>query len=103
MSNRTTFDVSVINDLNLHPAQNKPMEDNSKGQQQREEYHLSPKEGNILSDVLLLNGTPLELTESSDIPTMDPKLVNSSMPITIKPDSIVFATLRNFEAPACAS
>ncbi|KAL2546697.1 Heparanase-like protein 2 [Forsythia ovata] len=96
MSNSTTFEVSVINDLNLYPA------DHSYGTNQREEYHLTPKDGNIQSDVLLLNGTPLKLTESSDIPAMNPQLVDASLPITVAPDSFVFATLKGFQAPACA-
>ncbi|KAL2319971.1 hypothetical protein Fmac_028940 [Flemingia macrophylla] len=40
----------------------------------REEYHLTPKDGNIQSDVVLLNGNPLQLTKSLDIPEMKPQL-----------------------------
>ncbi|KAL0385965.1 UNVERIFIED_CONTAM: Heparanase-like protein 2 [Sesamum radiatum] len=69
MSNSTTFQVSVMDDLNLYP----------------EEYSLSSY-----------------LTESSDIPAMDPQVVDAASPITVRPDSIVFATLRGFAAPACA-
>ncbi|KAK6116433.1 hypothetical protein DH2020_049895 [Rehmannia glutinosa] len=88
MSNSTTFDVKVA--------------DEYKDENQREEYHLTPKDGDILSDVLLLNGTPLKLTESSDIPAMNPQLVDSTSPIKVAPDSIVFATLKGFRASACA-
>lgn len=98
MSNSTSFNVSVVNDLNIYPA----VEQTVGGRQAREEYHLTPKDGNIQSDVLLLNGMPLELTESSDIPEMKPELVNPSLPIAVAADSIVFATLRDFRAPACA-
>ncbi|KAI3452890.1 hypothetical protein Pfo_009553 [Paulownia fortunei] len=95
MSNFTTFEVTVVDDTNLNPKEYKDAN-------QREEYHLTPKDGNILSDVLLLNGTPLKPTESSDIPAMNPQLVDAALPIKVTPDSIVFATLKGFKAPACA-
>ncbi|KAJ4711440.1 Heparanase-like protein [Melia azedarach] len=98
MSNSTCFDVSVINDENLYPRQT---EEDSESEKWREEYHLTPKCGDIQSDVVLLNGTPLRLTESLDVPSMEPKLVDPSSPITVAPESIVFATLRDFKAPAC--
>ncbi|GAV74542.1 Glyco_hydro_79n domain-containing protein [Cephalotus follicularis] len=101
MSNSTTYDVLVANDENMNPPLGKLILDNG-GAQQREEYHLRPKDGNIQSDVLLLNGTPLELTDSLDIPTMNPALADPASPISVAPDSIVFATLRGFNAPACA-
>ncbi|KAK6133641.1 hypothetical protein DH2020_032551 [Rehmannia glutinosa] len=88
MSNSTTIDVKVA--------------DEYKDENQREEYHLTPKDGDILSDVLLLNGTPLKLTESSDIPAMNPQLVDATSPIKVAPDSIVVATLKGFRASACA-
>ncbi|CAK9142394.1 unnamed protein product [Ilex paraguariensis] len=96
MSNSTTFEVSVVDDLNLYPGLH------SEDGEQREEYHLTPKDGNIQSDVLLLNGTPLKLTESLNIPALNPELVDPPTPITVAPDSIVFATLKGFKAPACA-
>lgn len=77
-------------------------ESEKEGLNEREEYHLTPKDGDILSDVLLLNGTPLKLTESEDIPAMNPAVVDATLPIAVAPDSIVFATLRGFKAPACA-
>ncbi|KAL0363875.1 UNVERIFIED_CONTAM: Heparanase-like protein 2 [Sesamum angustifolium] len=102
MSNSTTFEVSVMEDLNLYPEEYSLSAGYSAYVWQREEYHLTPKDGNIQSDVVLLNGTPLKLTESSDIPAMDPQVVDAASPITVRPDSIVFATLRGFAAPACA-
>jgi heparanase 1 len=72
------------------------------GSNQREEYHLTPKDGNIQSDVVLLNGTPLQLTSSQDIPSLSPMIVDSSSPIRVAPDSIVYVTIRDFKAPACA-
>jgi len=72
------------------------------GSNQREEYHLTPKDGNIQSDVVLLNGTPLQLTSSQDIPSLSSMIVDSSSPIRVAPDSIVYVTIRDFKAPACA-
>ncbi|KAL4380686.1 hypothetical protein S83_011417 [Arachis hypogaea] len=70
----------------------------------REEYHLTPKDGNIQSDIVLLNGTPLELTKSKEIPELKPKIIDasSSSPIKVAPHSIVFVQINNFNAPACA-
>ncbi|KAJ7953888.1 Heparanase-like protein [Quillaja saponaria] len=103
MSNSSSFDVSVTNDLNLYPEEISSIlltEDSSS--QQREEYHLTPKDGNIQSDIVLLNGNPLKLTESLDIPEMKPNVVDGSSPIKVAADSIVFVNLKNFKAPACA-
>ncbi|KAL2319972.1 hypothetical protein Fmac_028941 [Flemingia macrophylla] len=66
MSNSTTFNVSLVDDMNLYPILKTVP---GRGQKtMREEYHLTPKDGNIQSDVVLLNGTPLQLTKSLDIP-----------------------------------
>ncbi|CBI27258.3 unnamed protein product, partial [Vitis vinifera] len=96
MSNSTWFQVQVQNDMNLHPTASE-----SNGGQEREEYHLTPQNGDIQSDKLLLNGNLLSLTEASDIPEMKPKLVDPSSAIVVAPDSFVYATLRDFKAPTC--
>ncbi|GAB4829071.1 hypothetical protein Ancab_018733 [Ancistrocladus abbreviatus] len=100
MSNSTTFSVSLVNEFNLYPhtSTGEPTEN------EREEYHLTPKDGNIQSQVVLLNGKPLTLAENNGIPEMQPKVVDSSSPITVAPDSFVFVTMsmKNFQAPACA-
>ncbi|KAL2349180.1 hypothetical protein Fmac_003180 [Flemingia macrophylla] len=101
MSNCTFFQVYLDEDINLHPSQ-----DEVKGRAQetmtmREEYHLRPEDGNIQSDVVLLNGTPLKLTKSKDIPEMKPKLVDPYSPISVASDSIVFVHSKSFNAPAC--
>ncbi|KAL6577765.1 hypothetical protein OROMI_010093 [Orobanche minor] len=93
MSNSTRFEATVV------VGDSQPYTDVN---HKREEYHLTPKEGNILSDVVLLNGTPLNLTESSDIPALNPKLIDPKSPIIIAPNSIVFATLKDVPAAACA-
>ncbi|KAH6802044.1 glucuronidase 1 [Perilla frutescens var. frutescens] len=95
MSNSTTFEVLVEDDTKSYNQE-------YSSANQREEYHLKPKDGSILSDVLLLNGVPLKLTATFDIPVMNPQLVNAALPIKIEPDSIVFAVLKGFKAPACA-
>lgn len=95
MSNSTTFEVLVEDDSNLKNQE-------YKNANEREEYHLTPKDGNILSDVLLLNGAPLKLTEKFDIPAMKPKLIDAASPLKLSPHSIVYAVLKGFKAPACA-
>lgn len=97
MSNSTTFIVNIKNDLNLYPSlidgQLPP----------REEYHLTPEGGNIQSEVVLLNDTPLKLTKSLEIPNLNPAFASPLDPIKVAPDSFVFAVLRGFGAPPCSS
>ncbi|KAK7307068.1 hypothetical protein VNO77_39803 [Canavalia gladiata] len=106
MSN-STLNVSPVNDMNLYPdtvEESVQMTElfNLLNTEKREEYHLTPKDGNLQSDVVLLNGTPLELTKSLDIPEMKPKLVDPSSPINAGPHSIVFVHIKSFNAPACS-
>ncbi|KAJ4974436.1 hypothetical protein NE237_007610 [Protea cynaroides] len=67
----------------------------------REEYHLTPKDGYLRSQTMVLNGTPLELTEDEDIPILEPVLVNVKFPILVAPLSIAFVAFPDFEAGAC--
>ncbi|CAL8994647.1 unnamed protein product [Prunus brigantina] len=102
MSNTTTFDVAVHPSYNLYLG---PIRVRKHGRivgREREEYHLTPEGGNIQSDVVLLNGNPLKLTNSSDIPKMKPKLVDPTSAISVAADSIVFVSIKDFHAPACA-
>ncbi|KAK8465847.1 hypothetical protein PHAVU_009G190797 [Phaseolus vulgaris] len=69
----------------------------------REEYHLTPKDGYLKSQTMVLNGIPLELTEQGDLPRLDPVSSNVRSPIYITPLSIAFVVYPNFDAPACAS
>ncbi|CAN6470100.1 unnamed protein product [Victoria cruziana] len=121
LSNTTTFSVGVENDvnLNLHLGGKSDQEGSvihslkkkfawfgklaSNGNEQRYEYHLTPKDGYLRSQTMLLNGRPLELTGTGEIPSLEPILVNSSSKITIAPFSIAFITLPNFEAAAACS
>eukprot|EP00262_Sarcandra_glabra_P012043 TRINITY_DN3004_c0_g3_i1.p1 TRINITY_DN3004_c0_g3~~TRINITY_DN3004_c0_g3_i1.p1 ORF type:complete len:470 (-),score=63.06 TRINITY_DN3004_c0_g3_i1:64-1341(-) len=68
----------------------------------REEYHLTPKDGYLRSQTMVLNGIPLELTEDGGIPALEPVLVEVTSPIRITPLSIAFVTFPIFEAPVCA-
>ncbi|CAH9120940.1 unnamed protein product [Cuscuta epithymum] len=67
----------------------------------REEYHLTPQNGDLQSRIALLNGRPLQLTENGDIPLLSPLLQNVNSPIAISPLSIKFIVFPNFIAPTC--
>lgn len=67
----------------------------------REEYHLTPKDGEIQSKIMLLNGIPLVLTDNGDIPSLAPVHVNINSPLSVDPLSIKFIVLPNFNAPVC--
>lgn len=67
----------------------------------REEYHLTPMDGNIQSRTVLLNGKALTVDSSGTIPSLEPVRVNSSELITVAPYSIVFVSMPNVSIPAC--
>ncbi|OEL12980.1 Heparanase-like protein 3 [Dichanthelium oligosanthes] len=67
----------------------------------REEYHLTPKDGNLQSQQVLLNGNVLATDANGDIPKLEPVQVEGTQPITVGPYSIVFAHIPSFYAPAC--
>ncbi|CAJ1975615.1 unnamed protein product [Sphenostylis stenocarpa] len=67
----------------------------------REEYHLTPQDGNIHSQIMVLNGNALRVNSAGDIPPLDPIYVNSSEPIRVAPFSIVFAHLSGAVVTAC--
>ncbi|KAL8161463.1 hypothetical protein V2J09_012952 [Rumex salicifolius] len=98
----TTFNVSLVNVLNPNQGHGDTLA-SFKGNEAREEYHLTPLNGFIQSDVVLLNGTPLKAaTRTFDIPEMTPSLVKANEPLLIGPHSFVFVTIRDLHAPACA-
>uniref|UniRef100_A0A151UHP3 Heparanase-like protein 2 n=1 Tax=Cajanus cajan TaxID=3821 RepID=A0A151UHP3_CAJCA len=99
MSNSTAFNVSLVDDMNLDPVlETIPGKvPTTTG----EEYHLTPKDGNIRSDVVLMNGTPLQLKNSLDIPEMKPWLVDASSPIKAEPNSNIFVYTKSVNAPTC--
>ncbi|KAG6410452.1 hypothetical protein SASPL_128512 [Salvia splendens] len=67
----------------------------------REEYHLTPMDGNIRSRTVLLNGKALTVDSTGIIPSLQPVRVNSSELITVAPYSIVFVSMPNVSIPAC--
>lgn len=67
----------------------------------REEYHLTPKDGKLQSQQVLLNGNVLATDSNGDIPKLEPVQVEGTKPITVAPYSIVFAHIPSFNAPAC--
>jgi heparanase 1 len=66
----------------------------------REEYHLSPEDGNLRSQTSLLNGNPLNVSKG-ELPRLDPVFREEHAPIKVAPLSIAFIVIPNFEAPAC--
>ncbi|KAK1306594.1 Heparanase-like protein 1 [Acorus calamus] len=103
LSNSTSFNITVENDMNLYPDKMTRFDQmmlQTSGL--REEYHLTPNDGNVQSDVVLLNGSPLELTCDGDIPDLVPEIVDGSLPIQMAPSSIAFINIKDFQAPACA-
>lgn len=67
----------------------------------REEYHLTPEDGNIHSRTMMLNGQPLQLTDVGDFPSFPSVLVDVNSAITVPPLSIKFIVFPNLNAPGC--
>uniref|UniRef100_A0A0D3DDJ4 Heparanase-like protein 2 n=1 Tax=Brassica oleracea var. oleracea TaxID=109376 RepID=A0A0D3DDJ4_BRAOL len=74
----------------------------SDGYLNREEYHLSPKDGDLRSKIMMLNGNPLEPTVTGDIPKLEPVRYSVKSPLYINPLTISFIVLPTFDAPACS-
>uniref|UniRef100_A0A5B6ZY09 Putative heparanase-like protein 1 isoform X1 n=2 Tax=Davidia involucrata TaxID=16924 RepID=A0A5B6ZY09_DAVIN len=121
LSNQTNFQITVRNIMNINLRVKEETNHRkrllmhglkktvswvgskaSDGTSFREEYHLTPKDGDLRTKTMLLNGTPLQLTDAGDIPSLNPVLVDVRSPISIAPLSIKFVALHNFEAPGCA-
>lgn len=119
MSNRTSFRVNTRNSMSLKLQGNHPPKRenivvrtlkravsfvgvrSSNEPLFREEYHLTPKDGVLQSQTVLLNGVPLENTENGDIPALKPALVDVTTPVSVAPYSIAFIVYPNFDAPVC--
>ncbi|KAA8521598.1 hypothetical protein F0562_012271 [Nyssa sinensis] len=71
------------------------------GENTREEYHLTAKDGDLHSQTVLLNGKILNVNSSGNIPPLEPISVNLSEPITVAPFSIVFVHIHSIHVPAC--
>ncbi|KAK6912599.1 Glycoside hydrolase, family 79 [Dillenia turbinata] len=67
----------------------------------REEYHLTAKDGDLQSRIMLLNGKELILTPTGEIPSLVPIQASPSDSINVAPYSIVFAHIPGLSAPAC--
>ncbi|KAJ1385867.1 Glycoside hydrolase, family 79 [Sesbania bispinosa] len=72
------------------------------GEPARREYHLTPKDGDLHSQIMLLNGKILTVNSAGDIPPLNPIYVDSSKPIIVGPLSIVFAHIPNVVLSACS-
>lgn len=68
----------------------------------REEYHLTAQNGNIHSQIMLLNGNVLTVNSDGEIPPLEPIIVNSSKPIRVAPFSIVFSHIPDAVLSACS-
>ncbi|GAB4854608.1 hypothetical protein Ancab_023190 [Ancistrocladus abbreviatus] len=67
----------------------------------REEYHLTAQNGDLHSQIMLLNGNVLNVTSSGDIPPLDPAIVSQSNPVIVAPFSVVFVHFPTIDAVAC--
>lgn len=70
----------------------------------REEYHLTGKDGNQQSRVMLLNGKILSLNSdpSNDfVPFLEPMYMSLADPIVVAPFSVVFARIPSMNVTAC--
>ncbi|KAL0342531.1 UNVERIFIED_CONTAM: Heparanase-like protein 1 [Sesamum calycinum] len=67
----------------------------------REEYHLTPVNGDLQSKIMLLNGNRLQVTETGDIPSLVPVLRDVNSPLSIAPYSIKFVVFPSFSSPGC--
>ncbi|CAN6454868.1 unnamed protein product [Victoria cruziana] len=68
----------------------------------RREYHLTPRGGNLRSQIMLLNGQPLELTQDGDIPFLSPVFVDADSSVSVMPLSTAFVSFPYIDAPACS-
>lgn len=117
LSNQTEFELKVHNilNMNLHPIKDKKLSfiqrmksmfswigsKSTNEELAREEYHLTPQGGDLRSKTMLLNGVPLELTKTGDIPYLKPSIVDVNSPLTIAPLTIKFIQFPNFDASGC--
>lgn len=67
----------------------------------REEYHLTAKDGNLQSRIMLLNGKELTVDSFGNIPSLEPLAANLSEPVAVAPYSIVFVHIPHIILQAC--
>jgi hypothetical protein len=68
---------------------------------ERDEYHLTAPNGDMASTTVLLNGTPLQASESGQLPAFTPVTVTSNTPVTLAPLSFGFFVLTNAKGATC--
>ncbi|MCO5566701.1 hypothetical protein L7F22_020379 [Adiantum nelumboides] len=72
------------------------------GKIMRMEYHLTPKDGDLTSQIVLLNGEPLHVNDRGELPLLSPKVVGESAPLLVNPLSILFVSLPYLHVAACS-
>lgn len=117
LSNQTEFKLNVRNilNVNLHTTKERKLSfidrikstfswvgsKSTKEGLGREEYHLTPEGGDLKSKTMLLNGFPLQLTQTGDIPHLNPNIVDVNSPVVIAPLTMKFIQFPNFDASGC--
>ncbi|KAF5776459.1 putative glycosidase [Helianthus annuus] len=86
-----------------HRNADKPGNSKINGINVREEYHLTAKNGDLHSQVMMLNGKELRVDSYGGIPHLEPLYVNSSEIISVAPLSIVFAHIPHLTLYACSN
>ncbi|XP_033138442.1 heparanase-like protein 1 [Brassica rapa] len=119
LSNQSDFTVSVSNGVNVAlNVESKPKKKSlldtlkkpfswignkaSDGYLNREEYHLTPENGELRSKTMVLNGKPLKPTETGDIPSLEPVIRGVNSPVCVSSLSMSFIVLPSFDASACS-
>ncbi|CAL9049446.1 unnamed protein product [Musa banksii] len=103
LSDSITFEIEINGGTKSYEGEirSRPLAKDDKDQSKRETFHLTPKDGDIQSTVMLLNGKELMLGGKNSIPALDPMVVEASDPLRIAPRSIAFVKLKDFNAAAC--
>ena len=108
LDSNTTVEAEVTFNNNAESLRHRKMSSHSKrmelplaSETAREEYHLTPQDGDIHSQTMVLNGKALSVNSDGDIPPLEPIYVNSSEPIRVAAFSIVFAHLPGAVVSAC--
>nr|XP_043624662.1 heparanase-like protein 3 [Erigeron canadensis] len=112
LDNKTTVDVSLslnstwrVHKLKSshhhHHKANKSRNSKIGGLNTREEYHLTAKNRDLHSQVMMLNGKELAVNSYGEIPPLEPVYLNSSEAISVAPFSIVFAHIPHLTVYAC--
>ncbi|KAD2394313.1 hypothetical protein E3N88_41290 [Mikania micrantha] len=86
-----------------HHDANKPRNRKIRGLNIREEYHLTAKNRDLHSQVMMLNGKELKVNSYGEIPKLKPLYVNSTEMISVSPFSIVFVHMPHLTFYACSN